>query len=129
MLANRRAQKGEDSWRSDQGDLDQEQVRKDREQGCVGASEEELGRQRIEEVGRCLQTGAQGVGHQRLLCSRRKERAGEGSVRQGQGNSRQVKLGGSWSMGNESSIQTAAWFGSRSRLLRAWMVHGVSTSS
>merc|ERR1712217_654245 len=91
-------QEGEDSWRSDQGDPGQEQVRKDREQGCVRASEEELGRKRIEEVVRCLQTGAQGVGHQGLLRSRWEDRAGEGSVCQDQGYSRQVKLGGSWSM-------------------------------
>merc|ERR1712207_95515 len=81
-----RGSEGEDFWRFVQGQLDAEQVWQDRVEGCVAAGQEELQEQRVEEVVRCGQAGAQGDGHQGFLPGWRKDGPGQGAVCKGQGN-------------------------------------------
>merc|ERR1711920_356393 len=55
-------------------------------------SQEGICAERIEEMVRRSEAGTQTIGHQRLLCSKREDRARKGFVCQGQGHPRQVRL-------------------------------------
>merc|ERR1712039_617368 len=58
----------------------------------IRASQEGIRAEPIEEVVRCMQAGTQSIGHQRLLCSERKDGARKGFVCQDQGHPRQVRF-------------------------------------
>merc|ERR1712050_687517 len=75
---------GEDGERLGEVRHDEEQVRKDREQEGIRRFQEEVCHKRAEEVVRCMQEGTQGARNQRLLPSRRQNRARKSAVCQGE---------------------------------------------
>merc|ERR1712066_1093301 len=74
----------EDAERPGKVGYDEEQVRQDREQEGIRRFQEEVCRQRAEEVVLCMQEGTQGARNQRLLPCRRQNRARKSAVCQGE---------------------------------------------
>merc|ERR1712127_510805 len=90
-------QQGEDSWRLDEINLDQEQERQGCEQSGVRQGQEKLRGEHAGEVDEGGESGTQSTQHQGFLCCRRQDRSGQGFVCEGQISARQVIRLASWS--------------------------------
>merc|ERR1712045_1055099 len=73
-----------DLRRLDEGEVDEEFGRQGGLQGNVCGCQAEVCEERLQEVPRRPQAGAEGAGHHGFLCSERRDSAREGTVRQGQ---------------------------------------------